>query len=68
MNDQLNKCKARLERSLKRAEERIEYLEQRKDNLSPHGHWDLGYFHGKASAYDLAIELIDKILENSGEE
>lgn len=68
MNDQLNKCKARLERSLKRAEERIEHLEQRKDNLSPHGHWDLGYFHGKASAYDLAIELIDKILEDLDKE
>lgn len=68
MNDKLNKCKARLERSLKRAEERAEYLEQRKDKLSPHGYWDLGYFHGKASTYDLAIELIDNILEDSNKE
>ena len=61
--EELNKGKARLERSLKRAEVKAVELEKIKDDLSQHGYWDLGYHKGVASAYDKAIGIIEDILK-----
>ena len=50
----------RLQRMIKRANESLKDLENRKENLSKHGYWDIGYFKGRISVLE---EWLDEIRE-----
>lgn len=41
--------KKSLERKIKRTMEMLKALEERKEHLSKHGYWDMGYLQGKLS-------------------
>lgn len=50
----------RLQRMINRAKEKLKDLEERKDNLSKHGYWDIGYFKGRISVLE---DWLDDIRE-----
>jgi uncharacterized protein Yka (UPF0111/DUF47 family) len=50
----------RLQRMIDRAKESLKDLEERKDNLSKHGYWDIGYFKGRISVLE---DWLDDIRE-----
>jgi hypothetical protein len=54
-----------LKRQIERIKKRIQDLEDRKDKLSVHGYWDLGYHKGKLAVME---DWLDSIKENYGEE
>ena len=54
--------KQQLERQIKRLQKHIEYLEERKDNLSVHGYWELGYYRGQLSIVE---DWLDSIIETN---
>ena len=52
----------KLKRKLQRFNKRIDELKSKKDILSKHGYWSLGYYEGKTSAIeDVLDELQEKI-------
>ena len=54
-----------LKRQIGRITKRIQALEDRKDNLSVHGYWDLGYHKGKLAVMedwlDDRVDLVEQI-------
>lgn len=52
--------KRELERKINRAKEMLKDLEERKDNLSKHGYWEIGYLKGKISVLE---DWLDEITE-----
>jgi hypothetical protein len=42
----------RLQRMIDRAQEKLKDLEERKESLSKHGYWDIGYFKGRISVLE----------------
>lgn len=50
----------RLQRMIDRAKEKLKDLEERKESLSKHGYWDIGYFKGRISVLE---DWIDDIRE-----
>lgn len=62
LND-LDSLKKRLDRSVSKNDVYIKDLESRKDNLSVHGHWDLGYHIGNKAAKQDVIDMLDEVLE-----
>lgn len=50
----------RLQRMIDRAEEKLKDLEERKEHLSKHGYWDIGYFKGRISVLE---DWLDDIRE-----
>ena len=61
------KLRKKIEHKIDRCNSNIEHLNSKKDNLSPHGYWDLGYFEGRKSVFeDLLDELLD-ISEDVGQ-
>ena len=53
-----------LRRQIERLKKQIQSYEERKENLSVHGYWDLGYFQGKLAVME---DWLDSILEVKGE-
>ena len=53
-----------LNRQIERIKKRIQDLEDRKDKLSVHGYWDLGYYKGKLSVME---DWLDSIKEEEEE-
>ena len=63
VNDlELQKYKDRLERKILRNKERINNYTSRKDHLSVHGYWDLGYFEGINSELENLLDDINTLL------
>ena len=54
----------RLKRQIERIKKRIQDYEERKEKLSVHGYWDLGYYQGKLVAME---DWLDSILEINNE-
>lgn len=54
--DQISNLIKKYERQLVRCRKRESDLEDRKENLSNHGCWSLGYFGGKTSLYEDIID------------
>lgn len=52
-----------LRRQIERIKERIQDYESRKERLSVHGYWDLGYCKGKLTVME---DWLDSILEAKG--
>lgn len=50
----------RLKRMIDRAEEKLKDLEKRKESLSKHGYWDIGFFKGRISVLE---DWLDDIIE-----
>jgi DNA-binding transcriptional regulator GbsR (MarR family) len=55
--------KRELERKINRAKEMLKDLEERKDNLSKHGYWEIGYLKGKISVLEDWLDEITELLE-----
>ena len=53
-----------LSRQIERLKKRIQDLEDRKDSLSVHGYWDLGYYKGQLAVME---DWLDAIQEAKGE-
>lgn len=53
-----------LNRQIERIKKRIQDLEDRKDRLSVHGYWDLGYYIGKLAVME---DWLDDLQETKGE-
>lgn len=49
-----------LERKIKRSKEKLKSLEERKEYLSNHGYWEIGYFKGR-------IEILEDWLDEISE-
>ena len=50
-----------LKRQIERIKKRVQDLEERKDKLSVHGYWDLGYYKGKLAVME---DWLDSIKED----
>ena len=50
-----------LRRQIERLKKQIQGYEERKENLSVHGYWDLGYFQGKLAVME---DWLDSIKED----
>lgn len=63
MNSIENKEKTvtRIKHKIEKYSKRIEDYENRKENLSIHGHWSLGYFEGRKSILE---EILDELNES----
>ena len=62
INDlELQNYKQRLERKIIRNKEKIDDYTSRKDNLSVHGYWNLGYFEGINSELENLLDDINSI-------
>lgn len=53
-----------LKRQIERLKLQIQDLEERKEKLSVHGYWDLGYYRGKLTVME---DWLDNIQETKGE-
>lgn len=51
----------RINHRIDRNRERINDLDKRRDKLSIHGHWELGYFEGIDSELDNLIGIVETI-------
>lgn len=51
--------KRQLERQIERTKRHIEDYEARKDSLSFHGYWALGYYQGKLTAMEDSLDDIE---------
>lgn len=51
----------RINHRIDRNKERINDLDKRRDKLSVHGHWELGYFEGIDSELDNLIGIVETI-------
>ncbi|MBU3186540.1 hypothetical protein [Clostridium estertheticum] len=60
-DSELQKYKDRLNRKIKRNEERIADYKARKGSLSIHGYWSLGYFEGINSELENLLDDINAI-------
>lgn len=49
-----------LERKIKRSKEKLKSLEERKEYLSEHGYWEIGYFKGRI---EILEDWLDEIRE-----
>lgn len=56
--------KRNIERSIKRAKERLEDLEKRKERLSIHGYWSIGYWEGKINVLEDWLDELTEMEEN----
>lgn len=52
--------KRQIQRSIERTKKHIADYETRKDNLSIHGYWSLGYYQGKLTAMEDALDDIEE--------
>lgn len=63
MQEKIKNLIKKYDRQLSRSEKKEKELEERKDRLSVHGYWDLGYFAGRSSLYaDIRDDLNDLLL------
>lgn len=54
------KLEHQLERKIKRTRERLVDLENRKETLSKHGYWSIGFYRGKLEVLE---DWIDELRE-----
>jgi hypothetical protein len=54
-----------LKRQIERIKRRIQDYEERKENLSVHGYWDLGYYRGKLTVMEDWLDAIRKDKDKS---
>lgn len=52
--------KRQIERQIERTKKHIADYEARKDDLSVHGYWSLGYYQGKLTAMEDALDDIEE--------
>ena len=52
--------KRQIERQIERTKKHIADYEARKDNLSVHGYWSFGYYQGKLTAMEDALDNIEE--------
>jgi len=58
----IKKYKYRIERSIERNNEKIKDYELRKDKLSIHGYWSLGYYQGINSELENLLDELKEML------
>lgn len=51
----------KVERKINRAKEKLKLLEERKEHLSKHGYWEIGYLKGQISVLE---DWLDEIRES----
>ena len=61
-DNKLLEYKRRLERKIKRNKDTIAEYEVKKDSLSVHGHWSLGYYIGINSELENLLDNINDLL------
>jgi hypothetical protein len=59
----LQEYKNKIKRQIRRNEIRIEDYENRKENLSEHGHWGLGYYTGVNSTLEKILDDLEELNE-----
>ena len=52
--------KRQIQKQIERTKKHIADYEERKDNLSVHGYWSLGYYQGKLTAMEDALDDIEE--------
>ena len=52
--------KRQIQRQIERTKKHIADYEARKDNLSVHGYWSFGYYQGKLTAMEDALDDIEE--------
>lgn len=52
--------KQQIERQIERTKKHIAEYEAREDSLSVHGYWSLGYYQGKLTAMEDALDDIEE--------
>ena len=52
--------KRQIQRQIERTKKHIADYEARQDNLSIHGYWSLGYYQGKLTAMEDALDDIEE--------
>lgn len=62
MKEKVKNLIKKYERQLGRSERKEKELEARKDRLSIHGYWNLGYFAGRSSLYADVIDDLNNLL------
>lgn len=64
VKSQIRKLLQRYERQLGRGTEKERDLENRKERLSVHGHFELGFYGGKNFVYEKVIDDLKDLLAN----
>lgn len=67
MKEKVEELIRKYERQLKRCRTKESLMEQKKDRLSVHGYWDLGYFGGRATLYEDVVDDLKELLNAKGE-
>lgn len=67
MKEKIKKLIRKYERQAERCHAKESLMEQKKDRLSVHGYWDLGYFGGRATLYEDVIDDLKELLNAKGE-
>ena len=52
-----------IKRQIERIRKRIQEYEEKKETLSVHGHWSLGYYQGKLSALEDWLNSMQELKE-----
>lgn len=56
-----------LKRQIERIGKRIQAYEEKKETLSVHGYWSLGYYRGKLTAMEVWLDDIQSMKEGKQE-
>ena len=54
--------KRRIERQIKRCQEKLNDLKSREERLSKHGYWEMGYLKGRITTLE---DWLDELEENN---
>lgn len=63
MNQEIEKLIRKYERQAERCYTKESLMGQKKDRLSVHGYWDLGYFGGRATLYEDVVDDLKELLD-----
>ncbi len=58
--------KRQLKRQIERIRKRIQEYEEKKETLSVHGYWSLGYYQGKLSALEDWLDCMQELKGGEG--
>ena len=54
-----------IKRQIERIRKRIQEYEEKKETLSVHGYWSLGYYQGKLSALEDLLDFMQELKDGA---
>lgn len=64
----INSMITRYQRQCERSKKKEAALEEKRDDLSKHGYWSLGYYSGRTMLYEDIIDDLKDLVKNMSDE